>query len=141
MRTDEITEIAEGLFITDSTSGQSLDLSDKGFDAVLCLDRRRYQNPHPDRKVTCVLAALPERNCQASHFDTAVGMLKRLVKEHGKVVVHCTHGQNRSVAVVAAYLVDTGMDPEEALDFVGKRRGARKLIDSSFEDLVRARNH
>jgi hypothetical protein len=38
------------------------------------------------------------------------------------IVVHCKHGIGRAPMTVACYLVTTGMDPDEAIGFMQRRR-------------------
>jgi rhodanese-related sulfurtransferase len=140
-KTNEITQVTDEIYISDCDGGQRADLSAQGFNAVLCLDRKRFLDPHPDRGVECVLADLPDRRASTFGFDQAAAALAQLLRKYKKILVYCTHGQNRSVAVVAAYLVDCGQDSKEALDFVAGLRNAQKLIDKSFVDLLNSRDH
>jgi protein-tyrosine phosphatase len=87
--------------------------------------------------LTVWLRALTPGNPTSEAFAEAVTALKSLVKSHGNVVVHCHHGLGRSVAVVAAYLVEAeGLSPEAALHEVAGLRGGRREISQPLCSLV-----
>lgn len=123
----ELTEIRPQVWITDRTTGRDHDrLSALGFRAVLCLDRAEFDSSSdPDSWPLVVwLRALDSGRPTPEAFGEAVAALRALVERHGKVIVHCHHGTGRSVAVVAAYLVESeGLTPDEALGEVATFRG------------------
>ena len=66
--------------------------------------------------------------------------LKHLVETAGRVVVHCHHGQGRSVAVVAAHLADAeGLAPDEALATVAALRGGLSEVSRTLQARVLGR--
>lgn len=134
--TSEITFIREDIAITDRSSGTDYaGLRDRGFDAVLCLDRAEFPfDADPDSLPLPVwLRHLPPGAPGDEEFEAAVSALKLLVQTSSKVVVHCHHGQGRSVAVVAAYLSDSErLSPDEALSFVASKRGTLSEVPTSL---------
>src|SRR4051812_29559008 len=111
----ELTMVRPHVSITDRRTGRDREhLRDCGFGAVLCLDRAEFDfDWDPDLSpVIAWLQAVELSGRSRETFEGAVEALKTLVERHGKVAVHCHHGTGRSVAVVAAYLVDTeGLSP------------------------------
>lgn len=56
-------------------------------------------------------------------MEYGVSSIEKLVKLGKKVYVHCKNGHGRSPTLVAAYLIRArGMTPDEAEDFIKKRR-------------------
>jgi protein-tyrosine phosphatase len=56
-------------------------------------------------------------------FRMAVNTLGRLLRETGRVLVHCHAGRSRSAVVVAAHLMLTrGLEAEDALALIGTKR-------------------
>ena len=127
--TSELTTIRPHVSITDRRTGRDFEsLCASGFGAVLCLDRSEFDfDADPDLlPLTVWLRPLGQGGLTREAFGGAVAALKALIESHGKVVVHCHHGVGRSVAVVAAYLVEAeGLSPEAALDEVAGLRGGR----------------
>ncbi len=123
--TEGITDLTDRVSITDAQTGQrSCDLSTHGFGAVLCLDRRFINRPHPDRGVENRLCHLSNDGNSQAIFDDAVETLEGLLDEHSRVLVHCQYGKNRSVAVAAACLAkQLGISAEESLRRVSEARG------------------
>ncbi|MDF1660326.1 MAG: dual specificity protein phosphatase [Planctomycetota bacterium] len=73
------------------------------------------------------------------HLELAIMHLGRLLENGAPVLVHCRAGRSRSVAVVAAYLAQSGgISFEEALDKVRDSRDssvAQALIEA-FERIL-----
>lgn len=55
----------------------------------------------------------------------------------GDVLVHCHAGQQRSAAVVAAYLMSKGMSRSQAIDFVKSRKPDAFLTGVNFDPVLR----
>lgn len=56
------------------------------------------------------------------------------IKERGTVLVHCKMGQQRSAAVVAAYLMHTRqLNPQEAIAFVRSKKRDAFFFRANFE--------
>jgi protein tyrosine phosphatase (PTP) superfamily phosphohydrolase (DUF442 family) len=51
-----------------------------------------------------------------------VGFIREVLEAGGKVYVHCAGGVGRAPTMAAAYLVSTGLTPEEALALIQKTR-------------------
>jgi len=136
----ELTTIRAQISITDRKTGRDHEsLWASGFRAVLCLDRGEFDpSADPDRSPLIVwLRALDPGGPTRETFEEAVAALKVLVERHGKVAVHCHHGMGRSVAVVAAYLVETeALAPEVALDEVAGLRGGRSEVSRRLCSMV-----
>lgn len=138
--TREISPIREHLAITDRSSGTDYArLKAEGFEAVLCLDRAEFPfDADPDSlPLTVWLRHLPAASPTGEEFEEAVSALKRLLGTSRRVVVHCYHGQGRSVAVVAAYLAESeGLPPDEALASVAGRRGSLADVPRDLQSMV-----
>lgn len=68
---------------------------------------------------------LPTEEHKPPNFEQLLAgacFLKSLVDQKIKTYVHCEHGHSRSSTFVAAYLIMEGMDVEEAIEFIRKRR-------------------
>jgi hypothetical protein len=126
--------------ITDRRTGRDHEhLRASGFRAVLCLDRGEFDySADPDRSPLVVwLRALDPGSLTREAFEEAVSALRALVERHGKVVVRCHHSTGRSVAVVAAYLVEAeGLSPEAALREVAGLRGGRDEVSRSLRSMI-----
>jgi len=140
MDTRALSQIRPGLFITDRVTGRDHALLvAHGIGAVLCLDRAEFPfDIDPDDLPLAVhLRHLNPGTNSVLDFEQAVAALGELVAAHGRVVVHCHHGQGRSVAVVATYLADAeGIEPQIALDEVTSLRGAAGAVPRSLIRLV-----
>lgn len=119
-------------FITpDVAIGTSLDAEDKaviaghGFRSILCLNGHFYGS----EPVACGVEALKVYDFIDGPGNDpwlvrqAVLTLEKFVKQSPKVLVHCRAGRSRSVVIVAAWMMRTAkLSPEDALDFIAKRR-------------------
>jgi hypothetical protein len=47
-----------------------------------------------------------------------------VLREGGKVYVHCSRGRHRSIAMAAAILIASGLSPNEAMSLIQRRRAA-----------------
>jgi hypothetical protein len=45
-----------------------------------------------------------------------------VLREGGKVYVHCSRGRHRSIAMAAAILIASGLSPSEAMSLIKRRR-------------------
>jgi dual specificity phosphatase 12 len=92
--------------------------------AVLCLDRDVFAGELGYGDVKAVkLVHLNDGANELRLFEYAVRVLRRLVSEHKRVLVHCVAGRSRSASVVAGYLrVKCGLQPDEALAAVRRVR-------------------
>ena len=67
-----------------------------------------------------------------------LGDLVNRLRKHGKVLVHCEQGLNRSGLVVALALIKSGMTPDQAIAHVKKKREGA-LFNESFCAWLRRR--
>ncbi len=68
---------------------------------------------------------LPTKDKTAPSLDKlyiGANFIKNLVEKKVKVYVHCKYGHGRSPTLLAAYLVLSGMKPNEAWKFIRKKR-------------------
>jgi protein-tyrosine phosphatase len=138
----EVSKITEKISITDADTASSSNISKQGYTAVLCLDAKAYLDRHPDTGINeYVLESLPPSRPSQMRFEQAVEKLLSLVKSDHVILVHCTHGVNRSVAVVAAALVDMRIasDIDEAISIVQENRGSGNQVDRSYEKALKSR--
>ena len=47
-----------------------------------------------------------------------------VLREGGKVYVHCSRGRHRSIAMAAAILIASGLSPSKAMSLIKRRRAA-----------------
>ncbi|XWX02473.1 dual specificity protein phosphatase family protein [Aggregatilineales bacterium SYSU G02658] len=59
------------------------------------------------------------------HLAQGVEFMREIFAEGGKVYIHCWEGLGRGPTMVAAYLVSTGLTPDEAWDYI---RSVRPFI-------------
>lgn len=139
----ELTMVRPQVSITDRRTGRNrVHLRECGFGAVLCLDRAEFDfSADPEQSPLIAWLRAVELSGQTREtFEGAVEALKTLVERHGKVAIHCHHGTGRSVAIVAAYLVDTeGLAPEDALEEVAGLRGGLGEVTRGLRSMVELR--
>lgn len=75
---------------------------------------------------------LPEKLIEA-----AVAAIEDVVSQGGKVYVHCTAGWQRSPAMVACYLVYTGLPAERALALVKQKRPVARFYSAHIASAMR----
>lgn len=82
------------------------------------------------------------------HLHDAVDFIENAIhQQNATVLVHCRQGISRSGSVVTAYIMKKyGMDPEQALEYVRKRRpivlpnaGFRQQLERFHRDLQQQR--
>jgi len=72
-----------------------------------------------------------------SVIPTVTGFIRRHHQEHNyNVLVHCSSGKSRSVAIVTVYLMrDRGMSLEDARDYIQAARPIAK-VNEGFQDAL-----
>lgn len=70
-------------------------------------------------------------------IDSVVAAIYECASCNSHVYVHCTAGWQRSPAVVACYLVYTGMAAERALALVKQKRPAARFYSSHIASVMR----
>ena len=66
-----------------------------------------------------------------------VSAIKELVAMKKKIYVHCKNGHGRSPTLVAAYLIEKGRTPREAVDFIKKKRPTIHLEECQMNALIK----
>ncbi len=56
------------------------------------------------------------------HLQQGVAFMQEVLRDKGKLYIHCWEGLGRGPTMVAAYLVSTGLMPDEAWDYICKVR-------------------
>jgi len=109
-------------------------LKNKGINADINLENER-QEEFPDVKVYLWLPVVDKT--APSQFQLGVGAraIDSVVKSHKKVYVHCKNGHSRSPALVAAYFILKGMNPEDAIAKIKSKRPEIHLLDVQLEAL------
>ncbi len=68
-------------------------------------------------------------------------MIKYIDEYPGDVLVHCAAGQQRSAAVIAAYLMNKkGMSMEEAIKYIKSKKPDAFLTGVNFRDALKSMN-
>ena len=81
---------------------------------------------------------LPTPDDQAptqSQLRSGVEFIRRAVEQGGQVYVHCAMGVGRAPTMAAAYLISTGMSPEQAITTIQRVRPFIKMTQSQLEAL------
>lgn len=71
-------------------------------------------------------------------YELAAMVNSRLT--HGKTLVHCQAGLNRSNLVAGLALIESGMEPGDAIALLREKRCDAVLCNSHFEDWLRSRS-
>ncbi len=75
------------------------------------------------------------------HLREGVDFIKKIVKEGGKVYIHCWEGLGRSATMAAAYYVSRGRSIEEAWDHIKRRRSFVRPTRVQIERLEEFSDH
>jgi len=75
------------------------------------------------------------------HLHEGVDFIRKIVKEGGKVYIHCWEGLGRSATMAAAYYVSTGKSIEDAWDHIKRRRSFVRPTRVQIERLEEFSNH
>lgn len=83
------------------------------------------------------IAVNDDLSTQSTHVMTAafpgvIDSIDQVRKAGGKVVVHCAAGQQRSAAVVAAYLMSKGISLQEAISYIKSKKQDAFLTGVNF---------
>lgn len=68
-------------------------------------------------------------------FAMGVAFIRAAVQSGRKIYVHCKNGHGRSPAMVAAYLVTTGLSSDDAIALIKAKRPEVHLQDAQMEGL------
>ncbi len=58
----------------------------------------------------------------SEHLHIGVEFISRVISQGGAVYVHCASGVGRAPTLAAAYLISTGMSPEQAIETIRRAR-------------------
>jgi protein-tyrosine phosphatase len=110
-------EIAPGLRVSDESAASGA----TGIDTVVCLLHEPPEYREGDRVLDHPLVDGPQ--CDAADFASAVEAVRAARRREETVLVHCSAGTSRSVAVVATALAaEEGVDLADALARVAAAR-------------------
>lgn len=128
-------KILPNISIGDLVDGQTVDPKD--YDAVLNVCEETYTPPTGIVYAHIPIAEKTYNFKQSRHpFLMALKTLRRWAeKEKYRVLVHCLMGQNRSTAVVVAYLMTLGMPFSAAYGFVKSQRPFAKIYPDMMQIL------
>lgn len=85
--------------------------------------------------------------CMYDSLDQAMGQVKGIAAwvnsclEDGPTLVHCQAGLNRSNLVAATALIENGMNPAHAINFLRERRSNAVLCNDAFCDWLLRGDH
>ncbi len=104
------------------------ELLEKGIEADISLEKEHLDNP-VGVDYFLWLPTLDHEPPTQKQLRMGVAMLKQCIAMNMKVYVHCKNGHGRAPSLVAAYLMTTGMDVQEALSFIKEKRPPTHLQD------------
>lgn len=105
-----------------------------GFDADIDLEDKRAEEP-PHTKIYLWLPTVDHTPPAPNQLHTGVAALAEMVKRNLKIYVHCHNGHGRAPILVAAYLITTGLNVEEAINLIKSKRPAVHLQESQIKAL------
>ena len=98
------------------------------------LEKERIEKPH-DLEAYLWLPTKDNSAPSQSNLRLGVVFIDEMVKQKKRVYVHCRLGHGRSPALVAAYFISKGMNVDEAINYIKKRRPEIHLAKSQYESL------
>lgn len=72
----------------------------------------------------------------ARELPRVLATIDKVRADNGKVLVHCFAGQQRSAAVVAAYMMSKGMCKQDAIQFVRSKKHDAFLTGVNFDPVL-----
>jgi protein-tyrosine phosphatase len=121
--TYNISKITDNIYLSDMpTASNKEKLKEDGITHILCVilgmdplypDDFTYKNIH--------IRDVAHQDI-SEYLDECVEFIEDVVKENGKVLVHCSYGVSRSASMVLAYLIKNGMSYDEAYKLVKSKR-------------------
>lgn len=116
--------ISEGIYIgTNQCCQTHFDekLKKEGITADISLEEERMDAPFGVDFYVWI--PIKDRSAPTQdQLDFEVSVLEKLVAMKKKVYVHCQNGHGRAPTLVAAYLIQQGKTPTEAVDFIKSKR-------------------
>ena len=96
----------------------------------------KYQNFLENHGLKYINIKIPDRyGASPEVLSQIVELIDEKVNKSRKVLVHCNLGRGRSTLVVAAYLVDQGLSPEEAIRKIKEKRSVTYLNERQMQAL------
>ena len=120
----EYSQITKYIYIgTNMCCQKHLDevLKKKRIKAVISLEKRKVDRPLGAEYYLW----LPTKDHQAltlTKLRIGVALLKETSRQKTKCYIHCRHGRGRAPTLVAAFLVSSGMDTEDAFALIKEKR-------------------
>jgi hypothetical protein len=93
----------------------------KGISADISMEAERVDNPF-GVDYFLWLPTTDHRLPTMKQLYTGAQFLQMMQNQKVKTYVHCQRGHGRAPAIVAAYLITTGMTVDEAIAFIKKKR-------------------
>lgn len=139
----EYSYITDGIYIGTNQCCQTHfdeQLRKEGIEADISLEEDRVDAPFGVQFYMWI----PIKNHTApthEQFDFGVSVLEKLVEMKKKAYVHCQNGHGRAPTMLAAYLVKTGKNVDEAIDLIKTKRPTIHLEKVQKESLVEFSKH
>ncbi|MFN2121175.1 MAG: dual specificity protein phosphatase family protein [Anaerolineales bacterium] len=125
----EYSEITRQLYIGTTPNRRDYELL-RGLGVRLVINMRFLRGGHPPAG-TPSIQYLRFRTIDNPLFPIPIKDLLRgaragltVLRDGGKVYVHCARGRHRSIAMAAAVLIASGLSPSEATSLIKRRRAA-----------------
>jgi hypothetical protein len=114
---NELSQIVPGVFVTSMKTAQdAAKMKSNSISHILSVAGEYKRIPG----VNYLCLTLPGAGNVSGHFDECALFVAGAVNAGGQAVVHCQHGQSRSVAMVLAYLIkEKQMSTSSAFTLVG----------------------
>ncbi|MDD4931075.1 MAG: dual specificity protein phosphatase [Candidatus Colwellbacteria bacterium] len=106
------------------------------FDIDIGLERDQSERI-PGVKAVVLFPVEESEEITPQQLAMGVNLLRDAVKKDFSVLIHSPFGRGRAPMMVAAYLTTTGMNPEQAMDFVRAKIGILDFSEQQKESLVR----
>ena len=124
-------KINEKLFVGDIVAAENRDLlKDNDVKCIICLTDEKYKRfedfEYHDFHIE------DNRNVDISTLFEKTNRILDENTRNGKVFVHCQNGVSRSVTIVLAYFIYTGICLKTALEIVKKNRNTYSRPNSGF---------
>ena len=131
-----VSQINDNIFISDLPSAFNIiRMKEDGITHVLCVimgmdplypDDFTYKNIH--------ISDIESEDLHI-YINECVKYIDDVVKNNGKILVHCSYGISRSASMVIAYFIKNGMSYDEAYNFVKSKRNIIEPNDGFKEQL------
>lgn len=132
-------QIAANLHVGGQHNGRGLSvLRQRGVTAVVSMRGEfddREQAISPPRYLH--LPTVDNHAPTLEQLRTGVHFIQEEIQKGGAVYIHCWEGVGRAPTMVAAYLVSTGMSPQEAWEHIGRIRPFIRPVVSQLDQIER----